>query len=63
VETSEIGIDKCIKDHLVNLQSMFCKYFPEAVTDKYKWITDPCHASSPQNYDFPLEDVNYIHII
>jgi hypothetical protein len=41
----------------------FCKYFPEAVTDKYKWITDPFHADSPQNYDFSLEEGNYINII
>jgi hypothetical protein len=63
VETSDIGIDQCIKDHLVNLQSRFCKYFPAAVTDKYKWITDPFHADSPQNYDFSLEEGNYINII
>jgi hypothetical protein len=36
VETSDTGIDQCIKDHLVNLQSRFSKYFPEAVSDKYK---------------------------
>jgi hypothetical protein len=62
VETSDIGIDQFIKDHLVNLQSRFCKYFPEAVTDKYRWITDPFHADSPQNYNFSLEG-NYIDII
>jgi hypothetical protein len=63
VETSDIGIDQCINDHLVNLQSRFCKYFPEAVTDKYKWITDPFHADSHQNYNFSLEEGNYIDII
>jgi hypothetical protein len=63
VETSDTGIDQCNKDHLVNLQFRFCKYFPEAVTDKYKWITDPFHADSPQNYDFSLEEGNYIGII
>jgi hypothetical protein len=42
METSDIGIDQCITDHLVNLQSI-----PESVTDKYKWITDPFHADSP----------------
>jgi hypothetical protein len=52
-----------IKVHLVNLQSRFCKYFPEAVTDKYKGFTDPFHADSPQNYDFSLEDGNYSDII
>jgi hypothetical protein len=41
----------------------FVKYFPEAVTDKYKWITDPFHADFPQNYDFSLEEGNYIDII
>jgi hypothetical protein len=34
IETSDTGIDQCIKDHLVNLQSRFSKYFPEAVSDK-----------------------------
>jgi hypothetical protein len=63
VETSDIGIDQCLKDHLVNLQSRFSKYFPEAVTDKYKWIMDPFHADSHQNYDFSHEEENYIDII
>jgi hypothetical protein len=38
MEISDIGIDQCIKDHLVNLQCRagFCKYFPEEVTDKCK---------------------------
>jgi hypothetical protein len=58
-ETSGIGIDQRIKDHLLHLQSRFCKYFPEAVTDRYKWIMDPF----PQNYDFSLEEGNYIDII
>jgi hypothetical protein len=26
----------------------FVEYFPEAVTDKYKWITDPFHADPPE---------------
>jgi hypothetical protein len=38
-------------------------YLPEAVTDKYKWIMDTFHADSPQNYDFFLEEGNYIDII
>jgi hypothetical protein len=48
-ETSDIATDQCIKDQLVNQQSMFSKYFPEAVSVKYRWITDPFHADSPQN--------------
>jgi hypothetical protein len=42
----------------VKLELINVSYFPEAVTDKYKWITD-----SPQNYNIPLEEVNYINII
>jgi hypothetical protein len=61
VETSDTGIDQCIKDHLVNLQPRFSKYFPEAVSDKYKWITDPFHADLLQNYQFFLEE-HYIDI-
>jgi hypothetical protein len=53
-ETSDTGIYQCIEDHLVNLQSKFSKYFPESLRDKYKWITDPFHAESLQNYDFSL---------
>jgi hypothetical protein len=63
VETSGIGIEQCIKDHLVNLQSGSSKYFPETVTDEYKWITDPFHADFLQNYDFSLEEGNYFDII
>jgi hypothetical protein len=40
----------------------FVNYFPEAVSDKYKWITDPFHADSRQNYDFSLEEGHYIDI-
>jgi hypothetical protein len=56
VETSDVGIDQCIKDHMCNLQSRFSKYFPEAVSDnyKYKWTTDSFHANSSQNYKFSL---------
>jgi hypothetical protein len=57
METSKSGIDQCIKDRLVNLQSRFSKYFPEAISDKYKWIMDPFHVDSPQNYEFSLEEV------
>jgi hypothetical protein len=35
VETSDIGIDKCLKEQLVILQSTFPKYFPEVGSDKY----------------------------
>lgn len=50
--------------HFVNLQSRFTKYFPEAVSGKYKWITDPFQADSPQKYDFSLaEKENYIDVI
>jgi hypothetical protein len=33
VETSDSGIDQCIKDHLVNLQPRFFKNLREAVSD------------------------------
>jgi hypothetical protein len=36
VETGDTGIEQCIKDHLVNLQSRFPKYFSEAVSGKYE---------------------------
>jgi hypothetical protein len=49
VGTNDTGTGQCIKDCLVNLQSMFSKYFPEAVSDKYKWIMDPIHVDTPQN--------------
>jgi hypothetical protein len=64
VERSDTGIDQCIKDDLVNLQSRFSKYFPETVSDKCKWITDPFHAYSSQNYEFFLqEEQTYIAFI
>jgi hypothetical protein len=56
VETSDTRIDQCFKNHFVNLQCRFSKNFPEAVNDKYRWIMDPFHAGSPQNYDFTVED-------
>jgi hypothetical protein len=34
---------QCIKAHLVICSPGIVKYFPEAVTDKYKWIMDPFH--------------------
>jgi hypothetical protein len=56
---------------LLNLQSRFSKYFPEAVSDKYKLIKDQFHVVSPQNYEFSLslslslslEEESYIGII
>jgi hypothetical protein len=56
VETSDTGIDQCIKDHLVNLHFSLSKYFLESLSDKYeyKWITDAFQADSSQNYDFSL---------
>jgi hypothetical protein len=64
VERSDTGIHQCIRGQLVNLQYRFSKYFPEAVSDKYKSLTDPFHADSPQNYDILLEEEkNYIEII
>jgi hypothetical protein len=64
VETSDTGIDQCIKDHLIDLQSRFPKYFTEAVSNKYKLITYPFHADSSQNFDvLSLEEKDYIDII
>jgi hypothetical protein len=40
---------------LVILQSRFSKYFSEAISEKYKWITGQFRTYSPQNYDFSLE--------
>jgi hypothetical protein len=48
---------------LVNLLPRFSKYFPEVVSDKYKWFTDLCCADSPKNYDFSIEEENCIDII
>jgi hypothetical protein len=52
MEISDIGIDQCIEDHVIYLQSRFSKYFPEAVSDKCKWNSDPFDVDSPQNYNF-----------
>jgi hypothetical protein len=57
-ETSHPMSLKMLCPHPVN-----ALHFPEAVTDKYKWIMDPFHADSPKNYDFSLEEGNYIDII
>jgi hypothetical protein len=64
VERSDTGIDQCIKDDLITLQSRLSKYSPEAVSDKCKWITDPFHADSSQNYEFCFqEEQTYISFI
>jgi hypothetical protein len=55
VETINTGIYQCIKGELVNLQSRFSKYFPEAVSNKHEWIMDSFHSDSPQNWEFSLE--------
>jgi hypothetical protein len=36
VEACDNETDHSIEGYLVNLQSRFSKYFPEAVSDKYK---------------------------
>jgi hypothetical protein len=56
VGRSDTGIQHCSEEHLVNLQSRFSKHFPEAISDKYKWITGPFLVDSPPNYDFSLEE-------
>jgi hypothetical protein len=60
VETTGTGFDQCIKDHLINLQSRFSRYFPEVENDRFKWIMDPFYAGSPQNYEFMLKKKKYI---
>jgi hypothetical protein len=56
MEISEIGIQRYIREHLINLQSGFSKYFPEKMNDKYSWIRDPLHEVSPPHNDFSLEE-------
>jgi hypothetical protein len=56
MEISETGIERCIREHLTNLQSSFSKYFPEKMNDKYSWIRDLFHEVSPPNNDFSLEE-------
>jgi hypothetical protein len=64
MEISETGIERFIREHLINLQSSFSKYFLEKMNDKYSWITDPFHEVSPPNNDFSLEEEeNYIDFI
>jgi hypothetical protein len=63
MEISETGIERCIREHLINLQSGSSKYFPEKMNGKYSWIRDPFHEVSPPNNDFSLdEEVNYIDL-
>jgi hypothetical protein len=63
MEISENGIERCIRQHLINLQSSIFKYFPEKMNDKYSWIRDPFHEVSPPNEDFSLkEEENYIDL-
>jgi hypothetical protein len=54
VETSDTGIDQCIKDHMVVLQSRFSKNFSEAVSDKCKWIPDLFWLIHPKIMTFLL---------
>jgi hypothetical protein len=43
----QVTLELIIKsDHLV-VQSRFSKYFPEAVSDKYRWINHAFHATCP----------------
>lgn len=50
VDTSDLGIDQCIRNHSVNLLSKFSKYFPGSVSDiyAYKWIRTHSMMISPQ---------------
>jgi hypothetical protein len=56
VKTSDTGTDQCIINYLVNLHFRFPRYtyFPEAVSNKYKWTAGPFHPDSHQNYDLRL---------
>jgi hypothetical protein len=63
MEISETGIERCIREHLINLQSIFSEYSPEQMNDKYRWIRDPFHEVLPPNNDFSLEEEeNYIDL-
>jgi hypothetical protein len=61
MEISETGTERCTREHLINLQSSFSKYFPEKMNDKYSWIRDPFHEVSPPNNDFSLEEEGKLH--
>jgi hypothetical protein len=62
MKISETGIERCIREHLMNLQSGSSKYFPEKMNDKYRWIRDPFHEVSPPNNFSLQEDENYIDL-
>jgi hypothetical protein len=63
MEISETGTERFIREHLINLQSSFSKYFPEKMNDKYSRIRDAFHEVSPPNNDFSLEEEeNYIDL-
>jgi hypothetical protein len=63
MEISETGIERCIREHFINLQSSFSTYFPEKMNDKYSWNRDPFHEVSLPNNDFSLEEEeNYIDL-
>jgi hypothetical protein len=63
MEISETGTERCIREHLINLQSGLSKYFPEKMNGKYSWIRDTFHEVSPSNNDFSLEEEeNYIDL-
>jgi hypothetical protein len=63
MEINETGIEQCIREHLINLQSSFSKYFPEKMNVKYSWIIDPFREVSSPNNDFSLEEEeNYIDL-
>jgi hypothetical protein len=63
MEISETGLERSIKEHLINLQSSFSKYFSGKMNDKYSWIRDPFHEVSPPNNEFSIEEEeNYIDL-
>jgi hypothetical protein len=53
LETNDIGIYQCIKDHLVNLQSRFYKYFLDGKCTN--WSRIHFMLIRLWNYDFSLE--------
>jgi hypothetical protein len=61
VETNDIGTYQYIKDHFVNLQLRFSKYFPDAVINTNgSWIHSMLIRSK---ITFFLEEGNYIDIL
>jgi hypothetical protein len=49
LKKTETEIDQSTEVHLVNQQRRLCEYIPEAVSDKYAWMTDPFRADSLSN--------------